>query len=172
MKQIQDFPKYYITETGKVFKKNMTGVMKEVKPFLNHNNYLRVQIYKDGKPYKRFVHRLVIESYAGLEEGKQVNHKDGNKLNNNIENLEWVTPSENIQHAIKSGLMSFGYLEKKVVAVDMSTGEELRFKSLKEAERKTSVYASNIKKVINGERKHAGGFSWKYEMEDYSNGNN
>lgn len=170
MKQIKDFPKYYITKTGKVFKKNVTGLMKEVKPFLNHNNYLRVQLYKNGKPLKKFVHRLVIETYIGFEEGKQVNHKDGDKLNNTLENLEWVTPSENIQHAMKSGLMTFEYLEKKVVAVDRVTGEKFKFKSLKEATRITSVHASNIKKVIDGKRSHAGGFSWTYESEECFNG--
>lgn len=164
MKQIKDFPKYFITKTGKVFKMNKTGILKEVKPFLNHNNYLRVQIYKEGKPYKRFVHKLVIEAYEGVQEGKQVNHKDGNKLNNSIENLEWVTPSENIKHSIKTGLRSFESLEKKVIAVDIVTGKELRFKSLREAERVTSIHASNIRKVIYGKRKHAGGFSWKFEM--------
>lgn len=63
----------------------------------NHNGYLRVRLWDRPNSYDFFVHRLV--AYMFLEEknivGKQINHKDENKENNNVENLEWVTPYEN-----------------------------------------------------------------------------
>ena len=64
---------------------------------VTHNGYLRVRLWNRPNSYDFFVHRLV--AYMFLEEknisGKQINHKDENKENNNVENLEWVTPHEN-----------------------------------------------------------------------------
>ena len=66
------------------------------------NNYKTIQAC--GKQLK--VHRLVAAAFLPNPEGKQeVNHKDGNKANNYVENLEWITASENIQHAYRTGLM-------------------------------------------------------------------
>jgi hypothetical protein len=67
--------------------------------------YLRVNIYYDGLHKTHSVHRLVLMAFKGLcVEKNQVNHRDGNKSNNHIENLEWCTGSENILHAQKTGL--------------------------------------------------------------------
>ena len=90
---------YEITKDGKVINKKWGW--REVKPQPNGKGYLRVHIA--GK--SRFVHRLVAEKYIPNPENKpQVNHKDGNKLNNSVENLEWVTNLENRKHAIDNEL--------------------------------------------------------------------
>lgn len=87
---------YIITEQGEVINKK-SG--RKVKPQPNGKGYLRVSI--SGK--LRFVHRLVAEKYVPNPENKpQVNHKDGNKLNNSADNLEWVTNMENRQHAVNN----------------------------------------------------------------------
>lgn len=76
-----------------------------LKPQLNRKGYLRVMIGK--KRY--FVHRLVAQTYIPNPENKlQVNHKDGNKYNNDVDNLEWVTNLENKEHAIKNNLYVYG----------------------------------------------------------------
>lgn len=87
---------YIITDKGEVINKK-SG--RKVKPQPNGKGYLRVSI--SGK--LRFVHRLVAEKYVPNPENKpQVNHKDGNKLNNSADNLEWVTNMENRQHAVNN----------------------------------------------------------------------
>ena len=88
---------YEITTEGQVINKNNGHVLK---PQPNGKGYLRVSI--GGK--LKFVHRLVAEKYIPNPNNyKQVNHKDGNKLNNSVDNLEWVTKSENIQHSYTYG---------------------------------------------------------------------
>jgi hypothetical protein len=74
-------------------------------PRMNNAGYMRVGLYKNNKSHYLFVHRLVAQTFVEQEESKVfVNHKDGNKLNNSADNLEWVTPSENNIHAVKTGL--------------------------------------------------------------------
>lgn len=71
-----------------------------VKSLPHTHGYLRVGLYKDRKCRSGYIHRLVATAFIENPEGKrEVNHKDGNKQNNRVENLEWMTTSENQQHA-------------------------------------------------------------------------
>jgi hypothetical protein len=78
---------------------------KVLKPFLNRRKYLEVNLFKNSKSIPKIIHRLIAKAFLNNTENKpQVNHKDGNKLNNSISNLEWFTNSENQKHAYKLGL--------------------------------------------------------------------
>jgi hypothetical protein len=95
---VRIFDKYEISNSG-VVRNVKSG--RQIKQFQGKDGYLRIQIA--GKT--RTVHRLVAEAFIPSEVGKDfVNHKDGNKQNNNVENLEWCTRSENLKHAYKFGL--------------------------------------------------------------------
>lgn len=94
---------YQVSDQGRVrsFNKNKNGkIMWHNK---NQKGYNIVELRKNGKRYCRQVHRLVMETFKGESE-LQVNHKDGNKDNNSLENLEYLTAKENVHHAWKTGL--------------------------------------------------------------------
>lgn len=97
MKPIPQFPNYSITPDGKVWNHKRKIFMKLT---VGTKGYQQVCLTKDKKLYCFFVHRLVANAYIAPIENKQIiNHKDGNKLNNTVDNLEWCTQRENILHA-------------------------------------------------------------------------
>lgn len=92
--------KYEATRDGHVRNKKTQRILAE---FAGKDGYLRTQF--EGKT--RTVHRVIAKAFLPIEEGKNVvNHKDGNKKNNSVENLEWCTESENLKHAYSCGLKS------------------------------------------------------------------
>lgn len=99
MKIIDGFENYAITSNGKVFNVN---TMEEKIPTDNQRGYLYVDLYNSGKRKRFYVHRLVAQYFIENPMRKPfVNHKDGNTKNNFVQNLEWCTPAENVEHASK-----------------------------------------------------------------------
>lgn len=93
---------YIVSDSGRV---RRNGSDKDCST-RDRKGYLSVDLYKDGKRVTRGVHRLVAEAFIPNPENKpEVNHKDGNKHNNSISNLEWVTKKENVRHAWDNGLV-------------------------------------------------------------------
>ena len=93
---IKNFENYEIYEDGRVFN---TNTKKFLKGSIGENGYLYYRLSKNNKKKMIYAHRLVAESFLNNEDNLPVvNHKDGNKLNNNVENLEWVSYSENTKH--------------------------------------------------------------------------
>lgn len=104
VKQIKGYENYAITETGEVFN---TDTNRALKGSIGEGGYKYYRLSKDGKKKMFYAHRLVAEAF--LDNPKNlpvVNHKDGNKLNNCIKNLEWVSYSENSKHAHASNLVA------------------------------------------------------------------
>lgn len=96
---------YSVSSGGRVFSYKSNKYLK----LQSNEHYLKVTLTKNGKQIQKLVHRLVAEAFIpNPENKKEVNHIDGNKLNNNIDNLEWVTPKENQQHSVRKNLRKFG----------------------------------------------------------------
>jgi hypothetical protein len=141
---------------------NKEIILKPVKS----NNYLNVNL--KGKIIG--IHRLVAITFIPNEENKpQINHKDGNKQNNIISNLEWCTASENILHAYKTGLKvaTSNHLKKKILQYDKRGNFIKEWESTKEIERKLKIYHSAISNCCKNKKHYnsAGGFVWKYKYE-------
>lgn len=128
------------------------------------DGYLRVPLSKNSKTATTRVNRLVALHFIpnpGMLD--QVNHIDGDKTNNCVDNLEWCTQIENARHAVEHGLFH-PHNEREVIGID-ANGNEFRFKSAAEAGRTLSIDARSITSVCSGYNPHrhtAGGFKWKY----------
>lgn len=91
----------------------------------------RVDLWKDGKPYTFLVHRLVATTFLEdlIDTDMTVNHKDGNRYNNNVNNLEWLSRAENIKY----GFINNQFPQKEVTIINIKTGECKTFRSLSHA---------------------------------------
>lgn len=100
--KVEGYEMYLVNEEGTVVNSRTGRVLRED---LSSAGYKRVTMSAEGKTKRMTVHRIVAETFLiKNNETDVVNHKDGNKLNNCVENLEWVTPSENARHAFRTGL--------------------------------------------------------------------
>lgn len=105
-KSIESYGVYQVSSNGNIRRwKKHKNRFNLVATYPERNGYQRVGLCMNYKRKMKLVHRLVAETFIPKPLGKyEVNHKDGDKANNHVSNLEWVTRSENIKHAIKSGL--------------------------------------------------------------------
>lgn len=151
---------YQVSNIGDILsvKKN-----KKRKLALDKDGYPKVDLWKKGKGKNYFVHRLVAIAFIPNTNNKPcVNHKDGTKNNNRVENIEWVTASENTQHAYDVGLMKppmnmLGIKgednhSSKSGKIRMPDGSILIYKSQADLVREFNLHAGDLSKVINGKR--------------------
>jgi hypothetical protein len=114
---LQDFPDYAVSNYGNVkrIRQGRTNGYKDRVLSANVSSnarYRRVSLLKNHERFDKHIHDIVADIFIGKKpNGMHVNHKDGNKLNNHIDNLEYVTPAENIRHAQRTGLMKKQYGE-------------------------------------------------------------
>lgn len=101
-KDIQGFEGLYkVTDLGTVISSKTGQKIFQA----THMGYKRVSLYKDGKEFRIFVHRIVATSFIeNLDNKRCVNHKDLDRINNKLSNLEWCTHKENTHHAIGMGV--------------------------------------------------------------------
>lgn len=157
---------YKISNTGNVFSYVSNRIMT---PAYCGSGYKKVMLSKDMKAKNKMVHRLVAEAFIPNPENKKtVNHKDGNKENNDVSNLEWNTYSENLKHAYKHGLNYWcegkGRDFRKVCMIDQYTGEILKtYDSIGEAYKENNLFShSTIIDICKFKRETAGGYVWRY----------
>ena len=174
-KPIPGYKEYKVSNTGKVkriehFENGRSGGKRWVESktltlSVNHSGYLFVTLYKNRKRKSHFVHRLVASAFIGeLPDGYQVNHIDENKKNNNVENLEYVTPKQNSNH----GTAKERKAEKRRKRVEQysKSGKFINgYNSLVEVEKQTGIKKTSICNNLKRRSKTAGGYVWKYGGE-------
>lgn len=171
--QIKGHPNYFVNNRGEVFSKNPynnpNNIIRKLKPNTDGSGYLFVRIDKDIKK----VHRLVAETFISNPENKpEVNHKNGIKTDNRMENLEWVSHSENNKHKyrvlgykasnpMKGKFGKDNHLSKTVIQTQ--DGKFIAFyNGIREAERQTGINHHRISECCRGITRTAGGFEWQY----------
>ena len=144
---------YEVSDMGRV-RSLKYGKDRILKPFNNTCGYLRVYLCKDGQRKMLLVHRIVADTFISKPQGLDtVNHKDEDKTNNTVSNLEWMSRADNIRYSAN----------KSVQMLDKKTGELLAtFPSTNEAGRVTGITQQHISSCCNGKRKSAGGYVWRY----------
>lgn len=170
-KDVKGYEGYYlVSDLGNVKRLHSKNNLKAIN---NGYNYLSVSLSINGNVKRFYIHRLVAMSFIENKENKEeVNHIDGNRKNNKLSNLEWVTRSENHYHRYKvlnqKGVNygktgSKNWRSKAVIQYDLNGNKINEFPAVMEAMRQTGIHEANIRGCIKGKGKTAGGYIWKYK---------
>ena len=151
MKDIKGYEGIYgITSCGKVWSYRNERFLT---PLVGKDGYLFVHLYKDGKMKNCYVHRLVAEAYIPNSENlPQVDHIDGNKMHNYLNNLQWITHKENCRKSKNKPILQFdldgNFIREWECAYDVG-----------------KVAVKSINDCLKGRHKTAYGFVWKYKED-------
>lgn len=169
-KQIKDFPDYYIHLDGYVIS-HKHGKERRLAGSISHSGYRQVLLLQNGKAKCFLIHRLIAEYFIdNTKLHLEVNHIDCNKKNNHVSNLEWVTPKENMRHAINNGLWTAPTDEHYKMmrrnarinnakftleeADDILEMKDVLKLSIKELSIITGINKTTLSKLANGTTKH------------------
>lgn len=156
---------YQVSNFGRVKSLNFgrTGVHRVLKIQKYPNKYTKVDLRHNGIIHTRNIHRLVAESFIPNPENKtDVNHIDGDKHNNRVENLEWVTRSENMKHCKEILHKNAGRPPRPVKCIE--TG--ISYANLHQASAETGIPLGSIVNNLKDNSRHAGGFHWIDSISD------
>lgn len=159
--------KYEVSDTGIVRKKDTQRTLSGCIA----SGYRSVKLtFENSKQQRFYVHRLVAEHFIPNDDKTKtfVNHKDGDKLNNDVSNLEWVSPRENNLHyyqKIREEAKQKKQFQKPipVIQFDLSNNELARYDSISQAHKATGISVVQIARNIRGEITHTGEYIWKIQ---------
>ena len=156
MRDIKGFEGIYaVTEDGKVWSHKRKKFMKDVH---GNHDYRQICLRKGGKGHMCYIHRLVALTYIDNPDNlPQVNHKDENKANNHVSNLEWADSKYNVNYGTRTEKARLNdSRNKKVYCVEL----DKEYFSVAEAIRQTGL--RGIYRCVHGKLKTSGGYHWKY----------
>lgn len=163
-KKIKEFPNYSVSDEGEV-RNDLSGRMLTI--FNNSSGYKVVHISSDKSKKTVRVHRLVAQAFIANPQKKScVNHINGNRGDNRVENLEWCTHSENNAHSYRvlnrqsSHAITAMTVAKFKPVLCVETNKI--YESIKEAARQTGALKGNISHCLSNKRNTAGGYHWRY----------
>ena len=159
MKPIKGFSNYFVDKDGTITTKSG----KILKHFSDNYGYSCVSLRKDGKSYTKRVHRLVGETYLKPVKGKDIiNHKDGNKKNCHIDNLEYMSNAENTKHGYDNNL----YKSKSmlpIIVTDLDGNHIGDYRSIRAVSDQLSVNRKTLSSILNGDRKNSYEYNFRYK---------
>lgn len=174
-KTISGFPSYEISTHGRIrsyktYQGTTSTKYHMVSPCLRMNGYFVATLYDcDHIPHQILLHRLVATAFIpNPHRYPYVDHIDGNKKNNSVKNLEWVSPKINSIRAVRTGLCDsvFEKTRKPVIITDLRTGEESYFNGLNEAAKEIGYSPAGLSRVANGIIERIGFYSVDFADEE------
>lgn len=152
---IPGFAHYYASSDGHVYSDRKKSMLNE---FVNSCGYLKVGIWDGTKKSQEYVHRLVARAFLPNPNGlPQVNHKDENKRNNSVDNLEWCSPRYNMVYGRAPGIRA---AKRSIPVLCAETGKV--YGSMREASKDTGAHACSISLCARGINKTANGLHWEF----------
>lgn len=156
IKPIPGFPGYYAGEKGNIYSKKLYSDNRRYKltPYIR-KGYKRVRLRVNGVVYDKSVHFLVALTFIkGYKKGYEVNHIDKNRLNNRVENLEWLSHINNVRYSIC----------RKLRVTDLTTGKIKIYPSCRCFAKKTGISTSNLARYYM-KKKHGYIAKWHWQVE-------
>lgn len=170
---------YQVSNLGNVRSMNFSGKVgniKTLKTYVGNNGYMRISISHNGKITNFFVHRLVANAFIPNPDNlEQVNHKDEDKTNNNVENLEWCDNEYNLNYGTRTERCRKKYKEQAEVRAEAVKGAKnpharkvicietgMIFNAIVEAAEYYNISKNSIANCVRGASNTAGGYHWQY----------
>lgn len=162
---IKNYENEYVIDKNSKIYNIKTG--KEIKPCLSSNGYMTVSLWKNGKAKSISVHRIVAQTFIpNTNNYSEVNHKDMNKCNNSIENLEWCDRKYNVKYSIHTRKTSMNtnihFASKKIIQLDMNGNKIQKWNSIKEASEFYNIERSGISKCCRKIIRKFKNYIWEY----------
>lgn len=166
-REIKGFPNYYITNDGRVVSKRKGG---EISKWVDNVGYYQCVLYREGKRCYKRVHRLMGENFLMSDNhniGLEVNHMDGNKLNNNIDNLELVESHENTQHGYEKGLYKTNKRNIPIQVIEKNTKETVGiYKSIRQLSKELELNRKTVSAIIFNNKNNNTRYLFKPTIEE------